>query len=226
MVALHVVGRWCALRLLRRLRRGRVPGCCRHGDGGRAARRPASAGEPAGCHRELSWSVRVAAVSPAPGEAALRRRQRRSLAFVVGLAFGLPHGARAACGDGVLDEVAPAEEECDDGNLDPGDGCGAACRMECARVGDAATNHTCLHGSLGPFADRVASPLPGPALSDVDPSHTYYTVVLPGPVGEHRGVISFRPGSSRPYAIYLKEAYPMRVLDETGAPLPVVLEHE
>ena len=34
------------------------------------------------------------------------------------------------CGDGVLDDFGPLPEECDDGNLDPDDGCSASCAVD------------------------------------------------------------------------------------------------
>jgi cysteine-rich repeat protein len=36
----------------------------------------------------------------------------------------------AACGNGVLEAFGPEPEECDDGNLDPDDGCGNTCALD------------------------------------------------------------------------------------------------
>lgn len=36
----------------------------------------------------------------------------------------------SVCGDGVLDELGPVPEECDDGNLDPDDGCSETCTLD------------------------------------------------------------------------------------------------
>lgn len=66
------------------------------------------------------------------------------LILVVGL-FALPTasagGSNGACGDGVLN----ANEQCDDGNTAPGDGCNAECTIECGTDSDCPSGR-CLLG--------------------------------------------------------------------------------
>jgi cysteine-rich repeat protein len=137
--------------------------------------------------------------------------------FAAGSAFAVE-----TCGDGVLDG---ATESCDDGGNEPNDGCDEDCQVECTEVGEKATEHTCLHGSNGPFADRVANSDGETVTTDVSPSHTYYTVVLPGESGDNLSRVQFVPSTSSTYAIYMKEAYPLTLLDEKGSEVEVFLEH-
>lgn len=137
------------------------------------------------------------------------------------LCFLLATDARALCGDGARDGV----EECDDGNAAIRDGCDGECRVECEAVGPSATEHTCLHGAAGPFATRTASAAPGVPLEDVSTPHTYFTVALPGPAGDNRAAVAFRPLLPGTFATYLKERYPVRLIDDAGGEIPVRLEH-
>ena len=143
-----------------------------------------------------------------------------ALFFTLGLlSWSTP--AHAACGDGILEE----DEACDDGNAVGADGCSEGCRLECAEVGAAATDHTCLHGSSGPFVSVGSTPYPGPPLQAVSSPHTYYTIALPGSPGDNRAVVGFVPASTATYAMYLKLPYELRVLDGEGDEVPVLLEH-
>lgn len=143
--------------------------------------------------------------------------------FIASAAWLLPAPSLGAeCGDGIFDSDT---EDCDDGNTEPGDGCDAECRVECTEVGQAATEHTCLHGAFGPFAGVVAAADGTTVTTDVSVSHTYYTVVLPGEPGENLSRALFRPATSSPYAIYLKNPYPLRLLDEASDEVEVVMEH-
>lgn len=130
--------------------------------------------------------------------------------------------ATSNCGDGVWDADG---EACDDGNIEAGDGCDGLCQVECSEVGQLATEHTCLHGSNGPFAERVASAGDVSAVADVSPAHTYYTIVLPGAAGENGSRVQFVPAASLPYAIYMKERYPLQLLGPEGHEVSVLLEH-
>jgi cysteine-rich repeat protein len=144
-------------------------------------------------------------------------------ALCASLAVLFARDVLAACGDGNLE--TRAEEECDDGNTVAGDGCGIGCEMECVEVGAPATEHTCLHGSNGPFAQRGSTPYPGPPTTDVDLTHTYYSVTLSGTPGANRSVIAYRPSVTGDVAIYMKLPYPLRVLDAAGEEVPVRIEH-
>ena len=55
--------------------------------------------------------------------------------------------ARGGCGDGLLDRN---EEECDDGNIDNGDGCNSECRLEVCGNGVMDFNETCDDGNRTP----------------------------------------------------------------------------
>lgn len=143
--------------------------------------------------------------------------------FATSAVWFLPtHLLAAECGDGIFDSDT---EECDDGNTEPGDGCDASCQVECTEVGHAATEHTCLHGAFGPFADVVATADGETVNAAVSTPHTYYTVVLPGEPGENLSWAEFQPATSSPYAVYLKKQYPLRLLDEAGDEVEVVMEH-
>lgn len=154
-----------------------------------------------------------------------RVKQHSLVAFLIA-ALGLSLSSRAStaesCGDGVFDA---AIEECDDGNTEPGDGCDANCAIECTEVGQAATEHTCLHGSNGPFANQVATADGELLTADVSSPHTYFTIVLPGEPGANLSRVRFNPATSRPYAIYMKKPYPLRLLDEDGREAELFLEH-
>ena len=57
----------------------------------------------------------------------------------------------AVCGDGILN--APEGEQCDDGNLDPGDGCGSTCLLDqgwiCPKPGEPCMSTTvCGDGTI------------------------------------------------------------------------------
>ena len=133
-----------------------------------------------------------------------------------------PRTASAACGDGTFE---PEAEECDDGNTIAADGCDPSCRIECTEVGAAATEHTCLHGSFGPFITLAAQAFPGFVYSEVSTPHTYFTVQLGGEqnVG-HRAVV-FAPNATGAFAIYMKSKFPLVVRDSSGAPVPEFVEH-
>lgn len=60
-----------------------------------------------------------------------RNRWILSAAVFAAVSLGVSNPADATCGDGVLDE----SEACDDGNLFPGDCCGADCRVEESYLG-------------------------------------------------------------------------------------------
>jgi cysteine-rich repeat protein len=154
------------------------------------------------------------------------RVHERFVAGVLGFGLSLLYPSQASgaelCGDGLFDTES---EECDDGNRSPNDGCDPNCRVECDAVGVKATEHTCLHGSNGPYAQLVANPDGQVVVSDVSPPHTYYTVVLPGEPGQNLSRVNFAPSSSSPYAIYMKQRYPVRLLDAEGNEVRVTLEH-
>lgn len=67
-------------------------------------------------------------------------------------------GPMAACGNGVLEAFGAVPEECDDGNLDPDDGCGATCALD-RRVFVSSTLHN--GGDLGglKLADAICANL-------------------------------------------------------------------
>jgi cysteine-rich repeat protein len=133
-----------------------------------------------------------------------------------------PRIAAAACGDGTFE---PESEECDDGNRTATDGCGPSCQIECTEVGAAATEHTCLHGSFGPFATLAAQSFPGFVFSEVSTPHTYFTIQLGGEqnVG-HRAVV-FAPTATGAFGIYMKTNFPLVLRDSSGSIMPPYLEH-
>jgi MYXO-CTERM domain-containing protein len=147
----------------------------------------------------------------------------RSSFFLGALTLELvvPGLARAACGDGVLDDT----EHCDDGNTTAGDDCSDDCTMACSVVGPAATEHTCLHGQFGPFVTVTAQAYPGTVLTNVNPVHTYFTVQLPGAPEENRSAVRYHPNVSGTFGLYLKQDYPIVVRDADGIAVPVLFEH-
>jgi cysteine-rich repeat protein len=151
----------------------------------------------------------------------LRTVHRTFASVLFSLAISAPAVARAACGDGVLDD----SEECDDGGTSSGNWCSAECTMPCTEVGAAATDHTCQHGEFGPFAAVTAQAYPGTVLANVNPVHTYFTVELPGTPGANRAAVRYRPNATGPYAFYLKENYPIVVRSSDGEAVPVLFEH-
>jgi cysteine-rich repeat protein len=151
-------------------------------------------------------------------------RARRFLAAHLAALLFASGRAAALCGDGLL-ETSSGKEECDDGNLLPDDGCSATCGMECVRLGELVTEHTCLHGSHGPFQTVGAFAYPGPPFTDVNTPHTYFTVTLSGGAGSNRSLVLFRPAVSRRYALYLKEAYPLVLREGSAAVVEPEFEH-
>lgn len=165
----------------------------------------------------LAWArVRMATLS-------WRILSQKCEAFLVVWALFSVTPVYAVCGDGVLDLDV---EVCDDGNLEAGDGCDDACAIECFLVGEGATEHTCLHGSFGPFATVGATPDSGVPAATVSSPHTYFTITLPGEPGNNLSRVIFKPTVAYPHALYLKEPYPIRFLDELGNEVPLDFEHE
>jgi cysteine-rich repeat protein len=132
--------------------------------------------------------------------------------------------ASAECGDSNLED---ASEECDDGNAANGDGCSSTCWLECEEIGAAATDHTCLHASFGPYDTAPAQEYPpGFIFGTVDSPHTHYTVSLPGTHGTTRSAVSYWPTSKGTFAIYTKGKIPLEVTTEALAAVPLRIEHE
>jgi cysteine-rich repeat protein len=138
------------------------------------------------------------------------------------LLAAVPVSAAETCGDGVFDS---STEACDDGNTEPDDGCDANCQVECTEVGKQATEHTCLHGSNGPFANVGSSLMGEPVTVAVSTPHTYFTVALRGNPGENLSRVLFQPSADGTYALYMKKAYPFRLLNEEGKEPKLILEH-
>ncbi len=144
-----------------------------------------------------------------------------SLLLACGASF-FTRTALAACADGTWEEES---EQCDDGNSSSGDGCSDGCRIECVAVVPAATDHTCLHGALGPFQTVSAQPYPGFVYTDVSQSHTYYTVTLAGEAGVDHSAVLYFPVASGAFAIYSKTRFSLTLRDAAGEPVPVFFEH-
>jgi MYXO-CTERM domain-containing protein len=138
------------------------------------------------------------------------------------LLLTVPVSAAETCGDGIFDN---SSEACDDGNTQPDDGCDANCEVECTEVGKQATEHTCLHGSNGPFADVGSSLMEEPATVAVSTPHTYFTVALRGDPGANLSQVLFQPSADGTYAVYMKKAYPFRLLNDEGEEPKLILEH-
>lgn len=143
---------------------------------------------------------------------------------ILSFALLVPRVSIAACADGAWQ--AEDGEACDDGNTALGDGCSADCQVECSEVRDAATEHTCIHGELGPFTTEPAQVYPGFIFTDISAPHTYFTLTLGGETGvDHHGVI-FYPTISGDFAVYMKTNFPVTLRDSaTGDAVPVFLEH-
>jgi cysteine-rich repeat protein len=115
---------------------------------------------------------------------------------------------QGTCGNGIEE----GEEECDDLNTSSGDGCSATCRLECTDIGRSATGHTCGHAKFGPFQAVSAQPYPGFIYSDVNSTHTHFTVTLPGAPDANESAVLYMPVVTGAFALYSKGNYPMRVI--------------
>lgn len=97
----------------------------------------------------------------------------------------------------------------------------------CEKLGAALVEHSCFHAVLGPFTQVEAHrgiTAPGSA-PKVDAVHTYYDVILPEPLGEN--TVSYQVASGARagvWAVFLDPEIPLRVIDEAGRELPVLLE--
>lgn len=155
------------------------------------------------------------------GRRSRRLRWRLASACVLVSVAGWSFSAAADCGDGEQEDA----EECDDGNVVASDGCSEACRLECAQIAGAATDHTCLHAKYGPFKTEVGSAYQGQYTefaSGIDSPHTLYKVTLAG--ASTRTLVTYWPTQRGTYAFYLKEPYPLEVRTPSAS-VPVRIEH-
>lgn len=150
-----------------------------------------------------------------------RTLPRGSWVILAGALWFSPALAHAMCGDG---QTEP-HEECDDGNAQAGDGC-YECRLECKAVADAATAHTCVHATHGPYDTVVAQKYPGFISVEPGAPHTYYTVSLPEGSDTERAAVRYWPLASGPFAIYSKGDFALEVVRiSDGASIPLRFEH-
>jgi cysteine-rich repeat protein len=109
---------------------------------------------------------------------------------IVSFALLVSGASMAACPDGTWQ--AEEGEACDDGNTALGDGCNAACQVECSEVRGAATEVACGRGEFGPFTTETAQVYPGFIFTDISAPNTYFTLTLGGEAGvDHHGVIFY-----------------------------------
>jgi cysteine-rich repeat protein len=153
----------------------------------------------------------------------MNARTGPALALCASLAALASGSASAQCGDGSLDDLL---EECDDGNVQDGDGCSGACALECREIGAAATHHTCTHANYGPYDTAAAQEFaPGAFFGTVDTPHTHYTVSLPASAAVKRSAVSYFPTTRGTFAIYTKGNIPLEVVTESLEPVAQRIEH-
>lgn len=96
---------------------------------------------------------------------------------------------------------------------------------DCDAIGTFSTNHTCAHGTNGPYADltAVATALVG---TPVPQKHVYTTVTLPGADGVYQGELQWRYPSGGYHALWTLGDYPIVIRNlNTGELVPQELGH-
>lgn len=143
-----------------------------------------------------------------------------ALGFTMG-ALATSTQAQALCGDFILDSN---HEECDEGPTG-NSSCSSDCLLSCNVVNVGATDHTCTHGTYGPFVSVPGFSYPGAVLGNVSSPHTYYTLTLSGEPGNNRSATEFQPVVNESYALYMKENYPLVLRTLEGELVPIRFEH-
>ncbi|HEX8699556.1 MAG TPA: putative metal-binding motif-containing protein [Myxococcaceae bacterium] len=95
----------------------------------------------------------------------------------------------------------------------------------CTALGPEMLEHTCEHATLGPFASVTASATDTftSTSPNINSTHKYYTVTLPGSGTSYTGTVKFVPGSTGSWAFFLSQDIPITVKDSSGNTLTAAL---
>jgi len=116
----------------------------------------------------LALGSASAAEQPGPGNPALAGQMCPAGSYVIGFDSAGNIVCSAICGNGVLD----AQEACDDGNAEAGDGCSPACQPEAAASDAAAAVVAAETAAVARSQPQPTSE--GPLITDVEPSSVVY----------------------------------------------------
>jgi hypothetical protein len=136
----------------------------------------------------------------------MKMTMRKAWAAVLGTTL-------AACGpSSAPEEAAPEQQE-------------QALEAGCTALGPSVNEHTCEHVTNGPFASVTASATEtfSSTTPNVNATHTYHTVTLPGSGGSYTGTVKFVPGRSGSWAFYVSEDIPLVLKDSAGTTLTAAL---
>ncbi len=119
----------------------------------------------------------------------------------------------AACGPvGAPEQEAPGQQE---QTLEAG----------CTALGPSILEHSCEHVASGPYAAVTASATDSfsGTSPNINTTHTYYTVTLPGSGGSYTGTVKFVPGRTGSWAFLVSEDLSLTVKNSSGTTLTAAL---
>jgi hypothetical protein len=141
-------------------------------------------------------------------------RTLRSQAAFGGMLLAL---AVVGCSQGSMEEAGALEAEREVGEL------GQSLIAGCSAIGNDGLAHACTHGSLGPFASRVART--AATYDTFAATHTYYNVTFTDGVAPYVGRIDYTPSATSDYAIYFNPSLTVTVKrDSNGATVNPLLD--
>lgn len=91
----------------------------------------------------------------------------------------------------------------------------------CTALGVEATTHACTHGTLGPFASRVAKT--AATYDAFAATHTYYDVTFTDGTAPYTGRIDYSPSATSDYVIYYNPNVTVTVKDKNGTTVAPLL---
>lgn len=134
--------------------------------------------------------------------------KRRNIWSVL-LALGV-----AACGPVGSEEQELAEQR-------------EALEAGCTQLGTWVTEHACEHVTGGPYASVTAksAELFSTTTPNINTSHTYYTVTLPGSGGSYKGTVRFVPSRTNSWAFFTNPDVPVKLTNSSGTVFTPALSH-
>lgn len=91
----------------------------------------------------------------------------------------------------------------------------------CTALGVDTTAHACTHGTLGPFASRVART--AATYDTFAATHTYYDVTFTDGTAPYTGRVDYNPPATSDYAIYYNPSLTVTVKDKNGTTVAPLL---